>query len=58
MSLKSDLAAVKKELARLQPRQSSGMLTSRTTNGVLRRPLRSAAATTAQRTTTTIPVWG
>ena len=58
MSLKRDITDLKRAVARLQPKSSSGMLTSRTTNGVLRRPLRSAAATTAQRSTTTIPVWG
>jgi len=56
-TIQRDLANVRQALARLRPRQTPGLLTSYTTNGVTRRPLLYGQSTTTK-TTNTVARWG
>jgi len=54
--LRKDVSRLERELARLRPGPVPGLLTSHTTRGVTRRPIRSS--TTLSRSTNTVPRWG
>jgi hypothetical protein len=55
--IRADIKKLQDQVLRLKPGPAPGMLTSRTTRGVVRRPIRSTAQTSSQ-SQDIVPEWG